>query len=40
MVDRRLDAQNARVRVKTHGELFVRIRESTSAIMKVCAELR
>ena len=36
----RIDAQNARVRVKTRGELFVRIQESTSAIMKVCAEVR
>lgn len=33
-MDGRLDAQNARVRVKSLGELFVRIRESTSAIMK------
>ena len=39
-MDRRLEAQNARVRVKAHGELFVRIRESASAIMQVCAELR
>ena len=38
-MDGRLDAQNARVRVKTYGELFVRIRESTSAIMKARSEL-
>lgn len=39
-MDRRLDAQNARVRVKSLGELFVRIRESTSAIMKARSVLR
>lgn len=39
-MDGRLDAQNARVRVKSLGELFVRIRESTSAIMQARSELR